>query len=148
MIEGDLEELAKIVSCPRCGSDNLKILKSKFDEWFEQHRWFRVIVMVLFVLFLVVVFVGWIYDIFPSIMTIITVILWLSSLNPFLTIGVVLVVLATVFLWRRKKLKERKKAAVWELEDQLEELKERLDRGVITQEEYEQKRKNLQKRPL
>jgi hypothetical protein len=43
-------------------------------------------------------------------------------------------------LW---KLKEKKEALVWELEDQLKELDEELGRGVISQEEYEQKKKKL-----
>jgi len=36
----------------------------------------------------------------------------------------------------------------WELEDQLRGLKEQLDRGTITQEEYEQEKNKLQKRSL
>jgi len=43
------------------------------------------------------------------------------------------------------ELKKRREAVAWELEDQLKELKEQLDRGVITQEEYEQKKKLLEK---
>lgn len=41
------------------------------------------------------------------------------------------------------KKKEKQEALAWELEDQLKELKEQLDRGNITQEEYEQKKKEL-----
>ena len=41
------------------------------------------------------------------------------------------------------KLKGRKEALAWELEDRLTELKEQLSEGVITQEEYEQKRRKL-----
>ncbi len=37
----------------------------------------------------------------------------------------------------------RRKAKAWELEDQLKELKEQLGRGVVTQEEYEVKKKKL-----
>ena len=45
---------------------------------------------------------------------------------------------------RREELpKKREVGVVWELEDQLKELKEQLSRGVITQEEYEQKKKKL-----
>ena len=44
--------------------------------------------------------------------------------------------------WREK----RKEPKAWELEDQLKELKEQLGRGVITQEEYEQKKKKLLER--
>jgi len=51
-----------------------------------------------------------------------------------------------VFLgWREEKLEKRKKALALELEDQLKELKEQLDLGYITQEEYEQKKKLLEK---
>jgi len=39
----------------------------------------------------------------------------------------------------KKEMKE--KALAWELEDRLKELNEQLDRGVITQKEYEQKKK-------
>jgi len=46
---------------------------------------------------------------------------------------------------RERKLKKKKEAKAWELEDQLTELKEQLGRGVITQEEYEQKEKLLEK---
>ncbi len=44
------------------------------------------------------------------------------------------------------KMKRRmKKALAWELEDQLTELKELLSLSHITQEEYEQKKKLLEK---
>jgi len=45
-------------------------------------------------------------------------------------------------IWRSKR---RKEAVVWELEDQLKELDEKLSLGHITQEEYEQKKKLLEK---
>jgi len=38
----------------------------------------------------------------------------------------------------------RAKALVWELKDQMEQLKEQLSKGVITPEEYEQKKKSLE----
>ena len=47
------------------------------------------------------------------------------------------------YLRKKEEERKRKEAVVWELEDQLKELKEQLDRGVITQEEYEQKKKQL-----
>lgn len=46
------------------------------------------------------------------------------------------------------ELKKRKEALAWELKDQLKELDEQLDRGAITQEEYEQKEKKLKKESL
>ena len=47
------------------------------------------------------------------------------------------------FSVRKKVLIKRKEPKAWELEDQLKELKEQLSLGVITQEEYEQKKKRL-----
>ena len=41
------------------------------------------------------------------------------------------------------RLRKKKKAAARELEGQLKDLKEQLDEEVITQEEYEQKKKKL-----
>jgi len=44
----------------------------------------------------------------------------------------------------KERKKREKKALAWELEDQLEELKEQLNIGHITQEEYEQRKKKLE----
>ncbi len=44
---------------------------------------------------------------------------------------------------RARKLKKRKEAVAWQLEDQLKELDEQLSLGHVTQEEYEQKKKKL-----
>jgi hypothetical protein len=46
--------------------------------------------------------------------------------------------------WSKQRGRRQAEALVWELKDQLEQLKEQLDRGVVTQEEYEQKRKLLE----
>ena len=54
--------------------------------------------------------------------------------------GILVVSIVDAFRLRKEK---RKKAAAWKLEDQLKDLKEQLDRGAITQEEYEQKKKKL-----
>jgi hypothetical protein len=43
----------------------------------------------------------------------------------------------------KKRKKQRKKAATWELKDQLIELGKQLGRGAITQEGYEQEKKKL-----
>jgi len=43
-------------------------------------------------------------------------------------------------IWKWKK---RKEAATWELEDRLKELEEQLSLGIITQGEYEEKKKDL-----
>jgi len=45
-----------------------------------------------------------------------------------------------------RRFKKRKDAVAWQLEDQLKELKEQLSLGHITQEEYEQKKKDLLKK--
>ena len=47
--------------------------------------------------------------------------------------------------WLKENERKRRKALAWEKQDQLEQLKEQLLRGVISQEEYEQKRKLLDK---
>jgi len=54
------------------------------------------------------------------------------------------------FRWYRRKRKKEESSPPkksdqikWELEDQLKGLKEQLDRGVITQEEYEQEKGKL-----
>ena len=46
--------------------------------------------------------------------------------------------------WSKKSERAQAKALVWELKDQMQQLKEQLSRGVITQEEYEQKMKLLE----
>lgn len=56
--------------------------------------------------------------------------------------------LIPIWYWGYKKHRKEEEqkgmeAVVWELEDQLKELKEQLSRRVITQEEYEQKKKKL-----
>jgi len=45
--------------------------------------------------------------------------------------------------WLKENERKRRKALAWERKDQLEQLKEQLDRGVISQEEYEQQKKKL-----
>lgn len=45
--------------------------------------------------------------------------------------------------YRKEEEPKRKEPKAWELEDQLKELDELLALGVITQEEYEQKKKKL-----
>lgn len=68
--------------------------------------------------------------------------------------GFVMVLLADALVgksvrgWLRdgkERMKRRKKALAWELEDQLRELKEKLARGIVTKKEYRQERKRLLK---
>lgn len=47
---------------------------------------------------------------------------------------------------RKANLGATKMAVAWELEDQLKELKGKFDRGALTQEEYERKKKELLER--
>jgi len=54
--------------------------------------------------------------------------------------GILILSIVDAFRLRKEK---RKKAAARELEGQLKDLKEQLDGGTITQEEYEQKKKKL-----
>jgi uncharacterized membrane protein len=44
----------------------------------------------------------------------------------------------------RQRERTRAKALVWELKDQMEQLKEQLNTGAITQEEYDQKKRSLE----
>ena len=73
-----------------------------------------------------------------------------------LLIGFVFPLIPLWYLWHKGTEKQKKKEAAAEelgfevtyeyretLQDQLTELKEQLGRGVITQEEYEQKKKKL-----
>lgn len=49
-----------------------------------------------------------------------------------------------VWQWKERRYWLKwKKAVVWKLEDQLEELKAQLGKGAMSQEEYEQKKKEL-----
>jgi len=45
--------------------------------------------------------------------------------------------------WIERRKEKTRKAKAWELKDQLRELKEQLESGYITQEEYEQKKRKL-----
>lgn len=44
----------------------------------------------------------------------------------------------------RRNEQRRRRALAWALKDELEQLKEQLNRGFVTQEEYEQKKKSLE----
>ena len=55
------------------------------------------------------------------------------------------VVTVGLFWWLYRKRKARKDQINWQLEDQLRELKERVDTGVMAQEEYERKKKSIEK---
>lgn len=89
------------------------------------------IVNVFLLCLLAIPFVVWGILLFVSI-----IVFWEGFLLLLIFVGIVFVT------W---KLKKRVEAVAWELEDQLKELKEQLGRGAITQEEYEQKRKKLEK---
>lgn len=110
---------------------------------------------VLFLIFgfIILFIIASIHEILPKI---VNAILLLLLVTPFVVFGILLFVSIIVF-WQgfllllifvgivfvTWKLKKRMEAVAWELEDQLKELKEQLGRSVITQEEYEQKKKKL-----
>ena len=184
MIEGEQEELADIVSCPRCGSDNsleyaiAEAMSEEFLIWLMRSQYRKV------------------FEVCERTAKSADEISRLTNINQkditehlefleryniiertpegwkitemgmkmkrkmkrkellgkflYVTLGDELALdLAVVFdgvidrLWGRKKSKDRKIAEVWKLQDQLEELKERLDRGAITEEEYEQEKGKL-----
>jgi Na+-translocating ferredoxin:NAD+ oxidoreductase RnfG subunit len=62
----------------------------------------------------------------------------------FIGTGIIALIRYFVKDWSKQRGRAQAKALVWELKDQLEQFKEQLSRGVITQEEYEQKRKLLE----
>jgi uncharacterized membrane protein len=66
------------------------------------------------------------------------------GIGAFIGIAVVTLAYYAVKDQSRRNEHRKRKALVWQLLDELEQLKEELSRGVITREKYEQKKKALE----
>ena len=97
-----------------------------------KRTWFFVVL--IFILWIVLVF--YFRDQLRFIIPYLPPVLGISAILLFAVLGFK----ATIQQKQRRK-KRRIEAIVWELKDQLKELKEQLSKGVITQNEYEQKKK-------